>query len=1145
MRLHRLDLTRYGKFTDKTIDFGDLRAGAPDLHIIYGPNEAGKSTTLAAFLDLLFGIEQKTTYKFQHEYAAMRIGATLEWSGHRHELIRVKKDLLDREGRPVGELLLRSQLGGIDRPATYSAMFSLDDDTLEKGGEAILQSKGDLGQLLFTASAGLAGLGQTLTELRATADAFHKPRAHDTELRALKKRLDALKDERQRIDTAASKFADLSRQRARAREQYEQASAARNKTQTRIAELNRQIIALPRLADLRQARTDLQPLAALPTAPPEWAAEVRELIKEETTIGVNSVKAMERIADLEKEIAGIAVDDKALDMADRFARLDASRAQNAEQDIPDRRQELNQANLDIATSLGRIGRPSEADPRRLLIDAATTAMLHDLIESAAQIAKAKDIATGERTRAAQAVQAAQQRLSSSPAEPQPDAFSHLAACVSSLRNTDHPHRRRTAERDHTKHADDLAARLRALHPWHGDANQLAALPLPDASTVQSWKAALAEAQNRLDLCSNKAEQGAETLHRLTSERAAIAVAEGVLSDRDAAERRAAREAAWGVHRRALSPDTADSFEAAMRADDLIISARLTHAAAVASLNQLTKDIALAEANLKRDEQALVIARAQRDAVRAEIDRAVAPALPAGTPIADIESWLERRRQALETHATLRQAEHNLNDAVTRAETARQRLTDALQAANISTAATVSFEELQAAAEAALEHHRTSQQIRAAIAAADSDLAAREAALNKVALEEQAWQISWTTTCAGTWLAELGATPPIPAVRAILLALPDLAAALSNRAGLISRIDQMIAAQAAYAEQIADIASELGMSTNPTAALETARAIKQRITEARDARTNHARITQDLLKARDDTRKLAEFSDIHERRKTALTTHFNVETLDDVAVKLHQIDRKTDLEKQIAAATRDILEALGLPDIAAAETLLDTVQRPALDAELATLKHQLADEEQLTRELYHTQKKLEADIDSIGGDDAVARIEEQRQTVLLDIEERARETLKLRLGIVAAEYALRAYRKQHQSSMMAAASDAFHTISRHAYRGLASQPERDNEVLIAIAADGSSKIASALSKGTRFQLYLALRVAGYREYARMHPPVPFIADDIMETFDDFRAEEAIRLLADMASVGQVIYLTHHRHICAIAKETLPGVQIIEL
>ena len=84
-----------------------------------------------------------------------------------------------------------------------------------------------------------------------------------------------------------------------------------------------------------------------------------------------------------------------------------------------------------------------------------------------------------------------------------------------------------------------------------------------------------------------------------------------------------------------------------------------------------------------------------------------------------------------------------------------------------------------------------------------------------------------------------------------------------------------------------------------------------------------------------------------------------------------------------------------------------------------------------------------------------------------------------------------------------------------------------------------EVVSQLSKGTRFQLYLALRVAGYHEFAQTHPTVPFIADDIMETFDDFRAEEAFRLFDQMANVGQVIYLTHHQHLLDIVRKVCPG------
>ena len=85
-------------------------------------------------------------------------------------------------------------------------MFSLDDETLEAGGESILASKGDLGQLLFSASAGLADLSRSLSDLRTEADGFYKYRARSGELSDLKGRLAALKEERERIDTLASHY---------------------------------------------------------------------------------------------------------------------------------------------------------------------------------------------------------------------------------------------------------------------------------------------------------------------------------------------------------------------------------------------------------------------------------------------------------------------------------------------------------------------------------------------------------------------------------------------------------------------------------------------------------------------------------------------------------------------------------------------------------------------------------------------------------------------------------------------------------------------------------------------------------------------------------------------------------------------------
>ena len=106
----------------------------------------------------------------------------------------------------------------------FRMMFSLDDESLEEGGEAILQSRGDLGQLLFSASAGLAEMSGRLEALRERAERFYKPRGKITELAEKKRALDDLKDERDRLDTAASAYADLVRRRDEAKATHDSAA---------------------------------------------------------------------------------------------------------------------------------------------------------------------------------------------------------------------------------------------------------------------------------------------------------------------------------------------------------------------------------------------------------------------------------------------------------------------------------------------------------------------------------------------------------------------------------------------------------------------------------------------------------------------------------------------------------------------------------------------------------------------------------------------------------------------------------------------------------------------------------------------------------------------------------------------------------
>jgi uncharacterized protein YhaN len=57
MNILQLELLAFGAFTNKILYFS---AKQPGFHLIFGPNEAGKSTLRRAFINLFFCIPERT-----------------------------------------------------------------------------------------------------------------------------------------------------------------------------------------------------------------------------------------------------------------------------------------------------------------------------------------------------------------------------------------------------------------------------------------------------------------------------------------------------------------------------------------------------------------------------------------------------------------------------------------------------------------------------------------------------------------------------------------------------------------------------------------------------------------------------------------------------------------------------------------------------------------------------------------------------------------------------------------------------------------------------------------------------------------------------------------------------------------------------
>lgn len=179
MRIDRLDLIAFGLFTDKSLDLSD---GVLGLHLIYGDNEAGKSTSLRALIAWLFGIPARTNDNYLHSNPQLRIGGKLRLSeGEEIEFIRRKgtKGTLSDPGTNAtldDSVLMPFLPTGIDE-ALFTKLYGINHDRLVAGGQDLLDQSGDLGQALFSAAVGTTGLRKVLTELQTSAEGLYKPRA--------------------------------------------------------------------------------------------------------------------------------------------------------------------------------------------------------------------------------------------------------------------------------------------------------------------------------------------------------------------------------------------------------------------------------------------------------------------------------------------------------------------------------------------------------------------------------------------------------------------------------------------------------------------------------------------------------------------------------------------------------------------------------------------------------------------------------------------------------------------------------------------------------------------------------------------------------------------------------------------------------
>ena len=628
----------------------------------------------------------------------------------------------------------------------------------------------------------------------------------------------------------------------------------------------------------------------------------------------------------------------------------------------------------------------------------------------------------------------------------------------------------------------------------------------------------------------------------------------VISDEDAANVRQKRDDAWELHinslnKKPLPPaeslqQSADEFVAVLAADDQLVSNRFSQSTEIAQLRKAQLDRAETEAKLARLAEKQQEHDAGKQAYSEELEKLFGKLnLPVDFELSELKVWLERCKQALKADEHLKTAEADYRNQKDKCQTVRTALENAMRSCGL-TVEKLSWPQLLQLGQETLDTWAQAQQrktvLEEALSKAKKAESKRKRELEWAQAGKATWVAAWSSCLTDIWLGKQ--TPA--AVAEILNVLESLAENIKETGQLDDRITAMADDRERYCSEVQNLARLAGEQFEKNDPLSTADLLRQRVRDAEEAHKAKQNAARTLKDAEERLTVATQAGEKVFYRFEELCKTIPADTLEDLRSKIGKGMERSRVQRRSEELESDIIRRLNQGNIEESLAVLNekvgtSETLEVVRAQCEALKRDLEDIDQQVSELYAIWQESERKLSMIGSDSTVAELVEQREAVLLEIKAEAHNFMRLSTGIMLANEALRTYRETHRSTMMKAASDAFTRITRGAFRCLSTATQNDKELLFGVRADGSSILASEMSRGTRYQLYLALRIAGHAELARNGETLPFFADDILEPFDDDRSSETFTLLNEMAKHGQVVYLTHHQHLCNLAKKITGG------
>ena len=1173
MRFEQLHLLRYGKFTDRALSFPKA---ARDFHLIIGANEAGKSTTRSAILDLLYGIELRSTLDFLHAKADMRLGAHIEQQGRRLEFTRAKariKTLFDGDGNVLPESALGPWLGGSDREF-FDQMFGLDHGRLVAGGNLILDASNDLGQILFQSAAGVGSLGVVRDQLQAEADKlWSRRRAND---RAWYIASDELARAEAALKAATVRTRDWVEARDRVLELQTRRDAARAGQRALEGErlrLERVRRVAPALQQWRQAQSGLGALAGNVALPPDAARLLAE--------GTLTLAAAERAQQLHAAQAlTIGAKLAALPLAESLLAREADvlalgeRRQQVRHHARDieRRQVEVEGHWQRAVSLARqLGWPADGEAalaaRLPLLPA--RAALADLARRHALLVLARSTSLAARDEKAAELALMATQLNGLSVRSVPAALRAALAAARALGDLRASARRDAAALD--KQARALASTLAAVQSMTParegqpvDAAWLRGVVLPTPPLLAQQLQQHGRLTQAIATLGEQQSALAGAIKVSALEVRQYRQAHQPVSDAELAAARDERDRQWQRIRAGDGTlhDLAPGFEQRLLAADQVADRRHDKAREVSELQSRLDALE----RLELQATALGEKQATQRAELAALDEAWARITAAigldGLARQDVDAWSAARDRALLADAAVAETRQLQMAAQAEADTAAEALRAALAEAGQPAEAGTPFDTLVVIAGDAVD---AASDTRARLDQLTRQHEAATAALGRLAdkataaqSELDAWSAEWRQAAGLAGLPEATGVAAAEGALAVMSEIDEQLRAM--REIRHARIDTMQRDLRDFAAEAGRLAASLAPELEPELAGKQADAIAtvlgQRLGLALDDQKEVERLRKELARCEEHAAAAAAQIGRAQATLQPLMSLCHAASHEELGAAIEASDRRRVLEAAAATALRAVEEGgdgLPLPALEAEVAAVDALQAPLRLLEIAQeLEAHRQHFETLTGEL----TQAEAALAAFAGQDAAARAEAERQDALAKMADAAERFIQVHTASRLLKWAIDRYRETRQGPMLSRAGAIFAALTLGSFQKLALDFDSEPLALHGQRPDGTLVAISGMSDGTRDQLYLALRLAAlelHLDQAQAQAQgqgqgqaLPFIADDLFINYDDRRARAGLEALATLSEKTQVIFLSHHDHLLPTVRQVFgPQVNVISL